>query len=278
MMRIELGLQQHAIQRNEKGELRIIHGWGDHKTYCVGSFLDPDGASRDGLTSNAFWVISGMYRGDQGMKEAILETFDRLDSRYGMKTFEPYFPANTPGVGRIYKLPPGTAENGAAYIHATAFGIMALFMMGEAKRAWEQLMKIFPFTHKQVSCSPYIMPNSYGDNELLNIAGESMQDWQTGSSNVVLKILIRFVFGFQPEYQGFYIQPAAWLPFDDYQMDIVYQKSSLHIRYTNRQTGRRSFKINNRQCNPVYDEAMGIDKLWIDMQDQCDDIDIVIED
>ena len=269
MTSIEQGLQQHAIQRNDKGE---------HKSYCVGSFQDPDGASRYGLTSNAFWVISGMYRGDRRMKETILEAFDRLDSRFGMKTFEPYFPANTPGVGRIYKLPPGTAENGAAYIHATAFGIMALFMMGEAKRAWEQLMKIFPFTHKQVSCSPYVMPNSYGDNELLNIAGESMQDWQTGSSNVVFKLLVRFVFGFQPEYDGFFLQPAAWLPFEDYQLDITYKKSALHIRYKNRDTGRRCFRVNNRLCTPVYDEAMGIDKLWIDLQELCDDMEIIIED
>jgi cellobiose phosphorylase len=122
------------------------------------------------------------------------------------------------------------------------------------------------------------MPNSYGDNELLNIAGESMQDWQTGSSNVVFKLLVRFVFGFQPEYDGFFLQPAAWLPFEDYQLDIIYKKSTLHILYTNKQAGRRCFRVNNRLCTPVYDEAMGIDKLWIDLQDLCDDMEIIIED
>jgi cellobiose phosphorylase len=139
-------------------------------------------------------------------------------------------------------------------------------------------MKIFPFTHKQLSCSPFVMPNSYGDNESLNIAGESMQDWQTGSSNVVFKLLIRFVFGFQPEYDGFFIQPSAWLPFEDYQLKMVYKKSILHIRYTNRHTGRRRFRVNHKLFEPIYDEGMGNDKLWIDLQELCDEMDITIED
>jgi hypothetical protein len=59
--------------------------------------MDPDGVSRDGLTSNAFWVISGMYHGDQVMKEAILETFHRLDSRYGIEDLRALFSSEYSG-------------------------------------------------------------------------------------------------------------------------------------------------------------------------------------
>jgi cellobiose phosphorylase len=272
------GLKEHAVIANDMSERRIVHGWGDRQTYYVGGFKDPDGVARHGLTSNAFWVISGMYENDSEMKEIILNAFDNLDSRFGLKTFEPHFLPNTPGVGRIYKLPPGTAENGAAYIHATAFGIMALFMMGEAEKAWDQLMKIFPFTHDHISCSPYVMPNSYGDNKALNIDGESMQDWQTGSSNVVLKIILRFVFGFQPEYDGFYIQPAAWFPFETYQLDMIYQESILHISYNNKKTGRRRFMVNNKTCPPIHDAYINADKLWISRHEIGKVVDIAIED
>ncbi len=278
MAGIEHGLKQHAVIKNEKGECRIVHGWGDRKAYYVGSFQDPDGQSRYGLTSNAFWVISGIYHKDVEMKNTILTAFDCLDSRFGLKTFEPYFLPDTPGVGRIYKLPPGTAENGAAYIHASAFGIMALFMMGEARRAWDQLMKILPFTHEHISCSPYVMPNSYGDNQSLHIDGESMQDWQTGSSNVVFKIILRFIFGFFPEYNGFYIQPAAWFPFESYRLEMSYRGRPLQISYCNKGTGKRSFLVNDKPCTPIHDEAMGIDKLWIDQRDLCGCMNIRIED
>lgn len=302
MEAIEKGLKEHAVIKNKEGELRIVHGWGDKKSYYVGSFCDPDNASRHGLTSNAFWVISGMYEKNRKMKETILNAFAALDSRFGLKTFEPYFlpgtqgeaqgkalretqgkaleetQGKTLGFGRIYKLPPGTAENGAAYIHASAFGIMALFMMGEAKDAWEQLMKILPFTHEKVSCSPYVMPNSYGDNVKLNIDGESMQDWQTGSSNVVFKIILRFVFGFQAEYQGFFIQPANWIPFKNYQVDMIYQRKSLHISYENKGEGKRSFLVNGKPGVTVFDEDMNIEKLWVDKENLEDDIKIIIVD
>ena len=294
METIEKGLKEHAVINNEEGELRIVHGWGDKQSYYVGSFCDPDKVSRHGLTSNAFWVISGMYQKDRTIKEVILNAFSALDSRFGLKTFEPYFlpeeqeetqgkalgktQGKALGFGRIYKLPPGTAENGAAYIHASAFGIMALFMMGEAKEAWEQLMKILPFTHEKVSCSPYVMPNSYGDNLSLHIDGESMQDWQTGSSNVVFKIILRFVFGFQAEYQGFFIQPANWIPFKTYQVDMIYQGKLLHISYENKGEGKRTLLLNGKPGVTVFDEDMNIEKLWVDKENLEDDIRIIIVD
>lgn len=273
---IEKGLNEHAIIKNEEGECRIVHGWGDKKLYYVGGFCDPDKVSRHGLTSNAFWVISGLYEKNRKMKETILNAFTALDSRFGLRTFEPSFLPGTPGVGRIYKLPPGTAENGAAYIHASAFGIMALFRMGEAKKAWEQLMKILPFTHDKISCSPYVMPNSYGDNAKLHIDGESMQDWQTGSANVVFKILMKFVFGFQAEHLGFYIQPANWIPFHQYQVDMVYQGKLLSIRYENKGEGKRSFFINGKKGKSVYDETMNLEKLWVDKENLVGNIEITI--
>lgn len=275
---IESGLLKYAIQKDDKGEQRILHGWGDKKSYFVGSFHDPDGQSRYGLTSNAFWVISGMYQKDEKIKDVILNAFNHLDSKFGMKTFEPYFMPDTPGVGRIYKLPPGTAENGAAYIHATAFGIMALFMMGEPKKAWDQLQKILPFTHEHLSCSPYVMPNSYGYNKELDIDGESMQDWQTGASNVVFKLMLRFVFGFQPEYDGFFIQPASWSPFKKSEMEMTYQGKKIKICYSNIGEKNRSFKVNGVVCEGMNDTVMHIKKLWISNADLNDNTHILIED
>lgn len=75
------------------------------------------------------------------------------------------------GVGRIPKLPAGTAENGAPYIHASVFGVMALFRMGSPEAAWQELIKSLPMTHDTISVSPYVMPNSYGYNPEKNVDG-----------------------------------------------------------------------------------------------------------
>lgn len=259
---LQAGLLEYAVITNGPQQ-RIVHGWGDDRRYLVGSFNDPDNQARDSLTANAFWVLSKLYDIDPGIKPAILSAFERLDSKYGLRTFVPHFEMNTPGVGRITKLPPGTAENGAAYIHASAFGIMALFRMGCPEKAWEQLRKSLPFTHQTISGSPFVMPNSYGLNEEKLIDGESMADWQTGSSNVILKTLIRFVFGIEPQFDGVWIQPAVWMPFNSFRFRIMIRTTSLSIRYQNQGGKRRTYRVNGENRGTVYDEVMRLEKLWL---------------
>lgn len=262
---IEEGLLKYAVVANDAGEKRILHGWGDKYSYFVGSYKDSDGVSRDGLTSNAFWISSGLYKKHPEFKQTIMDGFERLDSKYGYRTFAPHFDLDAKGVGRIPKLPPGTAENGATYIHATAFAIMSLFQIGEAQKAWKQLHKILPFTegHENLTHSPFVMPNSYGYNPEKFIDGQNMNDWQTGSSNVVLKLLIRFVFGFEPEFDGLWIQPANWCPFKSFQFTLDIRGCKVSIHYENKQVGKRSFTIDGEEKEAKPDEQMGVHKLWI---------------
>ena len=247
---ISLGLLKYAvIDKPGKGK-KILHGWGDERSYLVGSNCDPDQVERDGLTSNAFWVISKMLVESPELELHILQAFNRLDSKYGLKTFHPPFPKGTPGVGRIPKLPPGTAENGATYIHATLFGVMALFLMGKAKEAWAQIEKVLPFTsiHKNYTHSPFVMPNSYVHNPELGLDGESMNDWQTGSSNVLLKILIWYVFGYKPEFDGLRLQVAAWTPFDHFWFESRLRGKSIKLSYMKKKnkSGKREFFVNGK--------------------------------
>lgn len=260
---LEDSLRKYAVINNGERQIRLVHGWGDKRSYFVGGFNDPDGQARDGLTSNVFWVLSGLYGKDTSIRETILGAFERLDSKYGVKTFEPAFPENVKGVGRIGKLPPGTAENGAPYVHATTFAVMALFKMGQPRLAWEQLIKILPFTelHKNLSHSPFVMPNSYGWNEERYIDGQSMNDWQTGSSNVMLKCLIRYVFGLEPTLEGLYIQPAGWAPFRVGEFVTTLRGSRVRIVCEYRGGGERRFTVNGKAREAERDDVMGITKL-----------------
>jgi hypothetical protein len=264
---LQSGLQQYAIVRNERGDARIVHGWGDGRSYLVGSFDDVDRQPRYGLTSNAFWVLSQLYDVDPRVRPAILESFAVLDSKYGLKTFAPHFEPQTPGVGRIPKLPAGTAENGAVYIHATIFGIMALFRMGCPRQAWEQLYKVLPFTHERLNCSPYVVPNSYGCNPGKAIDGEAMLDWQTGSSNTLLKTLLRFVFGVEPHFDGVWIQPAAWMPFGNVEVALNIRGCAISLRVEQTGRDRRTFEVDGCPRAGEHDPVMGIEKLWLPLAD-----------
>lgn len=276
---LENVLHKYAIVTADNGEKRIVHGWGDKRSYIVGGFNDPDGKSRVGLTSNAFWILSKMYELDPGIKDTILDAFNKLDSKYGYKTFDPFFGSDAQGVGRIKKLPPGTAENGAAYIHASAFAVMALFRIGCSGEAWQQLFKLLPFTHEKISCSPFVMPNSYGYNAEKQIDGQSMQDWQTGSSNVVLKTLIKYVFGLEPQFGGVWIQPAKCLPFEEFNFQITVKGCRVNILYRNSGSGNRKYAVNGNNREGIHDEIMMLKKLWIsDAELETKSLKIYVED
>ena len=240
------GLQKYAVDTNEKGEKKVLHGWGDKLSYKIGSFCDNDGFSRDSATSNAFWVLSGVNNAVD-MKEYIVKAYERLESKYGIKTFEPYFALDNKEVGRITRLPKGTAENGAVYIHATLFAIWSLFEMGEYEKAWEQIVKILPLTHTHISTTPFVMPNSYLYNEEMGIDGESMSDWFTGSGCVLGKILFFCIFGVQANIDGVKICPAVSKKAKTMQTSLKLKGGKITVQYSYKGVKKRVFTVNGKQ-------------------------------
>ena len=276
--RLAAGLQKYGIVYNDEGQARISHGWGDELSYHVGGWNDPDGVARRSLTSNAFWVLSGLYDRDTGLRGVIEKDILALDSKYGLRTFEPHFEPDAKGVGRIPKLPAGTAENGAPYIHASVFGVMALFRMGSPEAAWQELIKSLPMTHDTISVSPYVMPNSYGYNPEKNVDGQSMMDWQTGSSNVTLKLLVRFVAGVRPEYDGVWVQPAAYCPFGAFTAEVPVKGAVVRIRYKQTGAGKRRFTVDGEPAEGRYNDILKAQRLWIPANRLKGTIEVTVED
>ncbi len=259
---IRAGLLQYAVVKNEKGERKVVHGWGENRSHTVGSYQDVDGFDRYSLTSNAYWVLSGAIDWDNSFKADILKVYTHLDSKYGIKTFEPYFAKENTKVGRITRLPKGTAENGAVYIHATLFAIWSLFKMGEAERAWEQLVKILPITHEFISTTPFVMPNSYAYNEELGFDGESMNDWFTGSGCVLLKVLIWYIFGVQADLDGVSVKMPNYIPFEKASIELCVKGGKLFVTYE--KLGKdRKYYVDGRETKEIYlDNQQLIEKTY----------------
>lgn len=261
------GLMKYAVDINEDGKRKIIHGWGDEYGYKIGSFCDNDGQNRDGLTSNSFWILSGMIEADESLKPDILEAFKRLDSKYGYKTFEPYFALENKKVGRITHLPRGTAENGATYIHATMFAIWALFEIGEAKLAWEQLEKILPLTHEHLTHTPFVMPNSYSYDVEKGFDGESMNDWFTGSGCVLAKIFMWYIFGIKADLDGVTICPAKVLPVSSMKICLKLKGGEIALSYRKKDCESRTFEVNGKAVTPVYNMSKDLYEIRLNNVD-----------
>lgn len=243
--KIEQGILNNAII-SSNGKPRIVHGWGNDQLFFVGSCKDVDGQSRYSSTSHAFFVMSGLYKNHKEYRPMILEAYDALDSKYGLKTFNKYFPKETAyKVGRIVNLPKGTAENGAVYIHAGMFYVRALLQMNEGEKAFDQIYKLIPITHDRVTTSPFVMPNSYGENEELGIDGESMSDWYTGSSNTLLKAIIYDMFGINPQLGSILkITPTNYFPSKEASLSLKIKGKNVSINYRNNNQGNRTILVN----------------------------------
>lgn len=258
---IQKGIHEFAIIKKDS-EQRILHGWGNNRSYLVGSFNDPDHTNRYSLTSSAFYVISNMIKMNLSIKEDIICSFKKLDSKYGLKTFDPAF-KDFHGFGRIINLPPGTAENGATYVHATLFGTLALYKLGQSRFANEQIVKILPLTHQEISTSPFIMSNSYAYNPLENMDGESMSDWYTGSANTLLKTLVRGLFGVEVDLDQLIIKPSKEFISKKANFMFYIGNMQVEIKYQHMQNEIRKFKFNDSIVNPEIDEVSQLMQIRI---------------
>jgi len=274
--RLADGLEKFALQK-DGNRTHIMHGWGDMGSYTVGSLSDPDGKKRFSATCNSFWCISGMIERRPELKESILKAYDVLDSKYGIKTFEPYFPQDMKGVGRIVNLTPGTYENACTYVHCTTFAIMALFIMGESRRAWEQIFKIIPMTHEHVSKTSFVMPNSYVYNEEYEIDGESGGDWYTGSGAVLTRCIYEYALGIQVSPNGVKIATPDYLPTDSVKMNVRIKNCNVEFEYS--KTGKgRIYRVNGEKVDYSVDEVSGTKYIFIKNEDLNTNITINVED
>ena len=247
---VEQGILSNGIIEKE-GQRKIVHGWGENRSFYVGSFDDVDHQSRYSATSHAFFVLSGLLKSNPEYQNDILKASEALDSKYGIQTFDKYFDRkNASQVGRIVNLPKGTAENGATYIHAGMFFVRALLQMKEGKRAFEQIYKLIPITHSRVTTSPFVMPNSYGYNPELGIDGESMSDWYTGSSNTLLKAIIFDMFGIKPLIGDEIIfDPTNDFPSNDASISLKVKGKNITVNYQNRHKDKRKIYVNGAEAD-----------------------------
>ncbi|MDD6095629.1 MAG: hypothetical protein PUC29_07805 [Clostridia bacterium] len=260
---INAGLDKYAVDTDENGNRRIVHGWGDKVAYKVGSFKDPDGVARYSLTSNAFWAISGFVNRDPSLKSAIMDCVDAVSSKYGLKTFDKPFYPGTKGVGRICNIVPGTYENCCAYAHGSLFGTMGLFAVGESERAWREIEKTAVITHENATMSTFVMPNSYCENAEYGLDGESLGDWHTGSGCVMIKEMISCAFGIVPTLDGVKIQPPAYFPSKKAEIEVNVKNTKVHLIYADSGKGERTVTIDGAPYSEHFDEMMNTSVFFI---------------
>ncbi len=264
------GFKTNAVLTDKNGKHRIVHGWGDNRDYFVGSFNDYDNKSRISLTAHAYSVISGLTEKFPEITKDVASNIMSLDSKYGLLTFDEPFSEYAPEVGRISTITVGTYENSCAYVHAGTFGAMALFMSGHPKNAWDALEKAMVISHDNVTLSTFVMPNSYCKDEVYGFDGESMGDWYTGSGTVLLKNIVKYAFGIEPDMKGIKIAPAGYFPSEKAEISLKIKGKNFKVRYENIGLEKRVITFNGEELPLLYDDMRGCFYAWISKENLTD--------
>ncbi len=275
---IARGVFENAVKKDENGVMRVIHGWGDKMSYFVGSPCDFDGKSRVSLTANAYCAISGLINTFSEYKDDIVKTIMSLDTKYGLLTFDKPFYAPAKEVGRIATITPGTYENSCAYVHAGTFGVLALFMMGEAEKAWSVLEKAMVISHENVTKTTFAMPNSYCFTEEYSADGDSMGDWYTGSGTVLIKDIIKCGFGIEPDMNGIKVAPGAYFPAKSAEMSLDIKNKRVTVKYLNENSKERKIFLNGEELKTETDAMKKLRFAYIPTSALNDVNEIVIKD
>ena len=247
------GVLKYALLRDENGSVKMAHGWGEDKSFYVGSYKDHDGQSRISLTANAFCAISELIERIPECKEDIVKNILSLETRFGLLTFDKPFTPDYPQVGRISTITPGTYENACTYVHAGTFGTMALFMMGYSKDAWRILEKAMVVSHDKVTMTTFVMPNSYCIDGDYDFDGESMGDWHTGSGAVLMKNIIKCGFGIEPMMNDLKVIPANYIPADNAEITLPIGNNDITVKYENSNSGERKFYLDGKELETSFD-------------------------
>ena len=99
-----------------------------------------------------------------------------------------------------------------------------------------------------VTTSPFVMPNSYGENPELGIDGESMSDWYTGSSNTLLKAIVFDMFGINPQLGDLLnINPTNYFPSKEASISLKIKHKNVVVSYRDTSNENRRILVNGEE-------------------------------
>ena len=104
--------------------------------------------------------------------------------------------------------------------------------------------------------------------------GESMSDWYTGSSNVLIKVLVRCVFGINPAPDGLYICPAAYSPVDKKSISVKVRDAAVTVEISGK---KKDFFVNGKKAEAAYDKFQKTYSLFIPAKDLKGDIKVEVK-
>jgi len=237
------------------------HLWdGDWFARGITDAGNPFGISTDAegsiyLNPQSWSLLAGIA--DAGQQRKILAAVERmLDTPYGTMMLAPAYTEMREDIGRLTQKHPGYAENGSIYNHAATFYALALYRIGEADRAFEQIRRMLPGPededYRRRGQLPVFVPNYYRGavHQFPHASGRSSQLFHTGACSWLYRLVIEELYGLKGQYGDLRIAPQLPSAWTSASAERRFRSAQFSVRYR-RLTGadRTVVTLDGVECN-----------------------------
>lgn len=230
-----------ATHYAEEMERRVTrYGWEDDRflyaisddKHAIGSKGNEEGSL---FALPQLWCVMADF--DKTYQEAAMKTLEaQLNTDLGLLVSKPPYTHQIPYIGSMTRKYPGLHENGGVYLHAAAWKLAVDSMLLRPDKVEEGLQKMLPAHHEYAEkCGePYSMFNSYLTDQTGYRVGKPGQSWRTASGQWMMYALVRWVYGFQPEFGGAKIAPCLPPSWTECSLTKTFRGCKYHILYRQR--------------------------------------------
>jgi cellobiose phosphorylase len=181
------------------------------------------------------WAVIAQVADKDKLITALDSVYKYLDTEYGPKICAPAFKEIDPSVGLISRCVAGKKENGAIFGHPVPWLIQSECMLGRGNRAFHYYKKMLPNTIDSdiFVAEPYVYSQYITSDEHESDAGRASHSWQTGTAAWMFRVVIDYMIGVRPTYEGLLIDPVIPSQWRNIKVERVYRGTRYKIEIEN---------------------------------------------
>ncbi len=236
---IDAKVQECAVRRKTLLTALNTHAWDGawfrYGTKDDGQWVGSSQSSEGKIHLNAqTWAILSEGASSDRSAQAWASVKSNLLTEYGPLLLAPAYTVPDPTIGYITRYAPGARENGGVYMHAATWALAAACKMNDAasaERIWNSVSPpVRGAKAESYFAEPFVVPGNV-DGPLSDLPGRAGWTWYTGSAQWLRRIMLEWVLGVRPTWEGLSITPCAFSSLGQVRLKRLYRGCEVNVRF-----------------------------------------------
>ncbi len=198
---------------------------------------------------------------------ALTAAYERLfDPEHQIiRLFTPAFQDSPQEPGYVKSYPAGVRENGGQYTHAAVWLAMAFLKTGDYERGYMLIRALNPalrYAEEELGQAYQLEPYYMAGDIYTNPKAYGRGGWSiyTGAAGWYYRAILEYLLGVRIQDGTISIHPAVPKEWEDFSVDLLYQKTQIQITAHRAQTGEKS---------GMYEQGIRCDSIALDQKEHA---------